>query len=95
MKVHVTLEKAVASNPVARRLAFYRVLAAGRMVPRNPGRFAKHGIITGEMEADRLDRVRAVPGVEAAEVDDEEFTGHGRVSPSRACEALSGHGAVN
>jgi hypothetical protein len=76
MKVHVILEKSVASNPVARRLAFYRVLAAGQMVAGNPGRFAKHGIITGEMEADRLDRVRAVPGVEAAEVDDETFTGH-------------------
>jgi hypothetical protein len=71
MKVHVILEKAVASNPVARRLAFYRVLAAGRMASPKPGRFAKHGIITGEMEADRLDLVRAVPGVEAAEVDDE------------------------
>ena len=76
MKVHVTLERSVASNPVARRLAFYRVLAAGQIVPGNPGRFAKHGIITGEMEADRLDRVRAVPGVEAAEVDDEELAGH-------------------
>jgi hypothetical protein len=74
MKVHVTLERSVASNPVARRLAFYRVLAAGQIVPGNPGRFAKHGIITGEIPPDRLDRVRAVPGVEAAEVDDEEFT---------------------
>jgi hypothetical protein len=87
MKVHVVLEKAVASNPVGRRLALYRVLAAGQMVSSNPGRFTKHGIITGEMEADRLDRVRAVPGVEAAEVDDEEVTGHrqlrrrGRATP--------------
>jgi hypothetical protein len=79
MKVHVTLERSVASNPVARRLAFYRVLAAGQIVPGNPGRFAKHGIITGEMEADHLDRVRAVPGVEAAEVDDEELTGHRQI----------------
>lgn len=79
MKVHVTLERSVASNPVARRLAFYRVLAAGQIAPGNPGRFAKHGIITGEMEADRLDRVRAVPGVEAAEVDDEELTGHRQI----------------
>jgi hypothetical protein len=64
---------------VARRLAFYRVLAAGQIVPGNPGRFAKHGIITGEMEADHLDRVRTVPGVEAAEVDDEELTGHRQI----------------
>jgi len=75
MRVHVTLERSVASDPVARRLTFYRALAAGQIVPGNPGRFAKHGIITGEMEADHLDRVRAVPGVEAAEVDDEEFAG--------------------
>jgi hypothetical protein len=79
MKVHVTLERSVASNPVARRLAFYRVLAAGRIVPGKPGRFAKHGIITGEMEADHLDRVRAVSGVEAAEVDDEELAGSRRI----------------
>jgi hypothetical protein len=75
MKVHVTLASSIAADPVARRLAYYRVLAAGRLVPRNPARFARHGIITGEMEGDRLDRVLAVPGVEAAEVDDEEFAG--------------------
>ena len=79
MKVHVTLEKSVASNPVARRLAFYRVLAAGQIVPANPGRFARHDIITGEMAPEHLDRVRAIPGVEAAEVDDEEFAGHCRI----------------
>jgi hypothetical protein len=75
MKVHVTLERSVASNPVARRLAFYRVLAAGHMTPANPGRFARYGILTGEMEPDRLDHVRAVPGVEAAEIDGEESAG--------------------
>jgi hypothetical protein len=73
--VHVTLERSVASNPVARRLAFYRVLAAGWMVPGNAGRFTRHGIITGEMPPDRLDFVRAVRGVEAVEVDDEEVAG--------------------
>jgi hypothetical protein len=95
MKVHVILEKAVACNPVARRLAFYRVLAAGQMVSPKRGRFMKHGIITGEMEADRLDRVRAVLGVEAAEVDDEEFTAQQPESAPRAREAVSGRGAVN
>jgi hypothetical protein len=79
MKVHVTLERSVASNPVARRLAFYRVLAAGQIVPANPGRFARHGIITGEMAPERLDAVRAIAGVEAAEVDDEEAAGSRRV----------------
>jgi hypothetical protein len=75
MKVHVTLERSVAADPVARRLAFYRVLAAGRIAPGNPGRFAKHGILTGEMPPDRLDLVRAVGGVQAVEVDDEEVAG--------------------
>ena len=94
MKVHVVLQKAVASDPVARRLALYRVLAAGQMVSPNHGRFAKHGVISGEMEADRLAWVRAVPGVEVAEVDEEEY-GTGTDSPSCARETLSGHGAVN
>ena len=80
MKVHVTLERSVASNPVARRLAFYRVLAAGQIVPANPGRFARHDIITGDMAPERLDRVRAISGVMAVEVDDEEFAGHRQVS---------------
>jgi hypothetical protein len=80
MKVHVTLERSVASNPVARRLTFYRILAAGQIVPGNPGRFARHDIITGDMAPGRLDRIRAIPGVEAAEVDDEEFAGHRQVS---------------
>ncbi len=75
MKVHVTLEQSVAADPVARRLAYYRVLAAGHLVPKNPARFAKHGIITGEMPADRVSRVLAIPGVEAADVDDEETAG--------------------
>jgi hypothetical protein len=78
MKVHVTLEPSVAADPVARRLAYYRVLAAGHMVPKNPARFAKHGIITGEMPAERVGRVLAIPGVEAADIDDEEAAGsHG------------------
>jgi hypothetical protein len=82
MKVHVTLERQTASDPVARRLAFYRVLGAGWLVPaRRPGRFARHGILTGEMPADRIDRVRAVQGVEAVEVDDEEEAGARRPRP--------------
>jgi hypothetical protein len=75
MKVHVTLESSVAANPVARRLAFYRVLAAGWIVPGNPRRFAKHGIISGEMAPDRLELVRSVRGVQAVEVDDAEVAG--------------------
>ena len=75
MRVHVTLERSVATDPVARRLALYRVLAAGRIVPAKPRRFVKHGIISGEMAPDRLDLVRAVRGVEAVEVDDEETAG--------------------
>jgi hypothetical protein len=75
VKVHVVLEQSVASDPVARRLALYRVLGAGQMLCENPGRFDRHGIITGEIKADRLERIRAVPGVEGAEVDDEEVTG--------------------
>jgi hypothetical protein len=82
MKVHVTLEQSVAADPVARRLVFYRVLAAGHLVPTNPARLAKHGIITGEMPADRVSWVLAIPGVEAADVDDEERAGsHGSPSP--------------
>jgi hypothetical protein len=79
MRVHVTLERSVASDPVARRLTFYRALAAGQIVPGNPGRFARHDIITGDMAPERLDRVRAIPGVEAAEVDDEEFAGQSQI----------------
>jgi hypothetical protein len=37
----------------------------------NPGRFERHAIITGEISADRLEDVRAVAGVLAAEVDDQ------------------------
>jgi hypothetical protein len=75
MKVHVTLQNSVACDPVARRLAFYRIMAAGRIVPCHPARLAKHGIITGEMLPDRLEFVRAVQGVEAVEVDDIEVAG--------------------
>jgi hypothetical protein len=94
MKVHVTLGESVVADPVARRLVYYRVLAAGHLVPKNPARFAKHGIITGEMPADRLSRVLAIPGVEAADIDDEETAGsHG--SPTDGTGRLSTHGAVN
>jgi hypothetical protein len=77
MKVHVTLERSCAADPVARRLAYYRVLAAGSLVPKNPERFATHGVITGEMRGEGLERVRAVPGVEAAEADDEPLSANG------------------
>ena len=71
MKVHVTLDRAVARDPVARQAALGRVLAAGRMTLGNPGRFERYGIITGDMEPEHLERVRAVSGVLAAELDEQ------------------------
>ncbi|HXK12594.1 MAG TPA: hypothetical protein VMT70_23360 [Vicinamibacteria bacterium] len=84
MKVHVTLVRGIAGDPIARRLAYARVVAEGRLVATNPARFARHGIITGEMRGDHLERVRAVPGVEAAEVDDVGVAGQRPIAePSR------------
>jgi hypothetical protein len=71
MKVHVTLDKAVVRDPVARQAALGRVLAAGRMTLGNPRRFERHGIVTGEMDPANLERVRAVAGVLAAELDEQ------------------------
>jgi hypothetical protein len=69
MKVHVTLKKAVASDPAARRAALERVLAAGRMSFGRPGRFERYGIITGEAKPENIERIRALPEVEGVEVD--------------------------
>jgi hypothetical protein len=71
MKVHVTLDQAVARDPVARQAALGRVLAAGRMTLGNPGRFERYGIVTGDMDPAHLERVRAVAGVLAAELDEQ------------------------
>jgi hypothetical protein len=71
VKVHVTLEAALARDPAARAAALEQVLEAGRMTLANPGRFERHAIITGEIAPERLDAVRAVAGVLAAEVDDQ------------------------
>jgi hypothetical protein len=71
VKVHVTLEAALVRDPAARAAALEQVLRAGRMTLANPGRFERHAIITGEISAERLEDVRAVPGVLAAEVDDQ------------------------
>ncbi len=71
MKVHVTLEAALARDPAGRAAALAQVLDAGRMTLANPGRFERHAIITGEIAPERLDAVRAVAGVLAAEVDDQ------------------------
>ena len=71
MKVHVTLEAALARDPAARAAALEQVLEAGRMTLANPGRFERHAIITGDIAPDRLDAVRAVAGVLSAEVDDQ------------------------
>ena len=71
MKVHVTLDAALARDPAAREAALEQVLEAGRMTLANPGRFERHAIITGEIAPERLDAVRAVAGVLAAEVDDQ------------------------
>jgi hypothetical protein len=77
VKVHVTLKKWAASDPGVRQAALERVLAAGRMTLRNPKRFERHGVITGESIPDLLGRLRALPEVDAVEVDEEEFAGHG------------------
>ena len=86
MKVHVTLQRALARDPVASHAVLGRVLAAGRLTLGNPGRFARHGIITADMDPEHLERVRAVSGVLAAELDEQ--------SPSEvALCAASGAGA--
>lgn len=78
MKVHVTLKRSVVSDATGRRAALARVLAEGHMSLGNPGRFERHGIITGEVNPLLLERLRAIPEVDAAEVDEEEgITGHG------------------
>ena len=74
MKVHVTLDKALARDPVARQAALGRVLSAGRMSLGKPARFERYGIITGEMDPAHLERVRAVAGVLAAELDEQTLT---------------------
>ena len=75
MKVHVTLKRRIAFDPGARQAALARVLAAGRMSLGNLGRFERYGIITGEPKPERIDRIRALPEVEAVEVDEEESAG--------------------
>jgi hypothetical protein len=70
MKVHVTLRQEVARDPAARQAALQRVLSAGRMTLGNPGRFERHGIVTGEMDPERLECVRAIVGVLGAELDE-------------------------
>lgn len=75
MKVHVTLKRSAVSNPTTRQAALQRVLAAGHMSLANPRRFERHGIITGELNPLLLDRLRAIPGVDAVEVDEEESPG--------------------
>ena len=85
MKVHVTLDLAVARDPVSRQAALGRVLAAGRMTLGNPGRFERYGIVTGEMDPAHLERVRAVAGVLAAELDEQ------ALSNAQALSVDSGH----
>jgi hypothetical protein len=73
MKAHVVLKKRIVIDQVLRAAAVERVLAVGRMVLENPRRLKRHGIITGELKPERLDEVRALPEVEAVELDEEEF----------------------
>jgi hypothetical protein len=70
VKVHVTLDEALARDPAAREQALERVLRAGRMSLTNRARFDRFAVITGEIDEERLAAVRAVAGVLAAEVDD-------------------------
>jgi hypothetical protein len=70
VKVHVTVSAAVASDSRAREALLESVLRAGCMSLANRARFERYGVITAEIEPERLDQVRAVPGVLAAEVDD-------------------------
>ena len=84
MKAHVTLRKGVAADPALRRAAVERVLAAGQMTLGKPGRVERYGIITGEVKSERLDRIRAIPEVEAVELDVEEFAGRARGEGARS-----------
>ena len=67
----MTLKKAVARDPAALRGALDRVLAAGRMSLGNPRRYERYGIITGEPAPGCIARIRAIPEVDAVELDQE------------------------
>jgi hypothetical protein len=71
MKVHVTLKKTIQTDPRTRDAALARVLEEGGITLDNRKRFERHGIISGEANPSRIDRVKDLPEVEAVEIDEE------------------------
>jgi hypothetical protein len=61
----------VAADPVARRLTLERVLEAGAMTLGNPRRFEAYAIITGVTRRHLVSSLRAIPGVEGVEIEEE------------------------
>jgi hypothetical protein len=73
MKVHVTLSQAVRNDPEAKKVALDRVAEIGiRNV--NLKRSDRYGIITGDIDPEKLSELRKLEQVKAVEVDGLKFS---------------------
>jgi hypothetical protein len=72
VKVHLTVNEALAATPEG-RTALLEHLGHLGFACLNPERFARFGILTGEVSAEMVDRLREVDGVEAVERDQKKY----------------------
>jgi hypothetical protein len=69
MKVHITLDERVRSDPEAKTEVLQRVCDAGNLSGVNTRRFDRHGIISGDVDPDKIDVVEHIDGVQSVSVD--------------------------
>lgn len=69
MKVHLVINEALAAKPESRKILLENLGRFGFVASLNPERFARFGILTGDVAAPMVERLQEVAGVEAVEQD--------------------------
>lgn len=70
---HITIREDIRKNPEAKPRAFERVLETSGIRNVNQKRFERYGIITGELDEDRLPALLRIEEVGAVEADQRRY----------------------
>ncbi len=70
MKVHVTIKEEFCGDAASRNRARAEVVAASGLRNINEKRLERFGILSGDVDADRIAALRALPVVASVEVDE-------------------------
>ena len=69
VKVHIALQADAAASPETRAKLLEEVQGVSGLSEINRSRYDRYGLLTGVVEGDKIDRIRALNGIRSVEQD--------------------------